>query len=145
MLRDAGPDESEQMLLDFVAAEVAVVLETPPRCPSSYEAGLFELGMEPSLMSVELKRRLERGLGAVAATLTFNYPNIRALAGFLLKLVASRRGDLGPATTEGPGRRATGRSRAGLDALSDEELRHNSWCARRDEMNAHAPQTCCLL
>ena len=39
MLRDASPDESEQMLLDFVAAEVAVVLETPPDAPSSYEAG----------------------------------------------------------------------------------------------------------
>jgi hypothetical protein len=38
-----------------------------------------------SLMSVELKRRLERGFGtSLPATLTFNYPNIRALAGFLL-------------------------------------------------------------
>jgi hypothetical protein len=41
-----------------------------------------------SLMSVELKRRLERGLGApLPSTLAFNYPNIRALAGFVLTLL----------------------------------------------------------
>ena len=84
MLRDATSAQREQMLLDFVGAEVAAVLKMPPDEPPSHEAGLFELGMD-SLMSVELKRRLERGFGApLPATLTFNYPNIRALADFLL-------------------------------------------------------------
>ena len=63
MLRDVSLDQKEQILLDFVAAEVAIVLETTPDAPPSQEAGLFELGMD-SLMSVELKRRLERGFGA---------------------------------------------------------------------------------
>jgi acyl carrier protein len=84
LLRDATSDQREQMLLDFVGEEVAAVLKMPPDEPPSHDAGLFELGMD-SLMSVELKRRLERGFGAsLPATLTFNYPNIRALAGFLL-------------------------------------------------------------
>jgi acyl transferase domain-containing protein/acyl carrier protein len=84
VLRGAPGDQREQMLLDFVGAEVATVLKMPPDEPASHDAGLFDLGMD-SLMSVELKRRLERGFGAsLPATLTFNYPNIRALAGFLL-------------------------------------------------------------
>ncbi len=38
--------------------------------------GLFEMGMD-SLMSVELRKRLERGAGRkLPATLTFNYPNV---------------------------------------------------------------------
>jgi acyl carrier protein len=50
--------------------------------------GLFEMGMD-SLMSVELKRRLEkRSMKQLPSTLTFNYPNIGALAGYLLKLIA---------------------------------------------------------
>jgi hypothetical protein len=37
-----------------------------------------------SLMSVELKRRLERGAGRpLPSTLTFNHPNVAALATFL--------------------------------------------------------------
>ena len=51
---------------------------TADRCRSS--TGLFDLGMD-SLMSVELKRRLERGAGQpLPSTLTFNYPNVGALA-----------------------------------------------------------------
>jgi acyl carrier protein len=47
------------------------------------ERGLFEMGMD-SLMSVELGRRLERGVGrSLPSTLTFNYPNVAALAEFL--------------------------------------------------------------
>jgi NAD(P)-dependent dehydrogenase (short-subunit alcohol dehydrogenase family)/acyl carrier protein len=121
MLRDASPHQSEQMLLDFVAAEVADVLETPPDAPPSHEAGLFELGMD-SLMSVELKRRLERGFGArLPSTLTFNYPNIRALAGFLLQLAASA--EMTEPEPE-PRSRPTGLpvGTQDLDALSDEEL-----------------------
>ena len=44
---------------------------------------LLELGMD-SLMSVELRKRLESGVGrALPSTLTFNYPNVAALAGYI--------------------------------------------------------------
>jgi acyl transferase domain-containing protein/acyl carrier protein len=87
VLRQAAADQRGQMLLDFVSAEVGAVLKMPPDEPPSHDVGLFDLGMD-SLMSVELKRRLERGFGAqLPSTLAFNYPNIRALAGFLLTRV----------------------------------------------------------
>ena len=68
------------MLMEFVSGEVAAVLGLDASQPVPLEKGLFELGMD-SLMSVELKRRLERGAGrALPSTLTFNYPNVAALA-----------------------------------------------------------------
>jgi hypothetical protein len=46
------------------------------------------MGMD-SLMSVELKRRLEKCCGKrLPSTLTFNYPNVSALAAYLLELTA---------------------------------------------------------
>ena len=46
--------------------------------------GFRELGMD-SLMSVELRNRLERLLGcSLVSTLAFDYPNIEALADYLL-------------------------------------------------------------
>jgi acyl transferase domain-containing protein len=52
------------------------------------QRGLFELGMD-SLMSVELRSRLERATGRkLPATLTFNYPNVRALVQYLAGLIA---------------------------------------------------------
>src|SRR5690606_402200 len=52
------------------------------------ERGFFEMGMD-SLMSVELKSRLEKRFGAkLPATLTFNYPTVAAVAGFLAERAA---------------------------------------------------------
>ncbi|HYJ96498.1 MAG TPA: phosphopantetheine-binding protein, partial [Burkholderiaceae bacterium] len=90
--------------------------------------GLFDLGMD-SLMAVELKRRLERGIGKpLPSTLTFNYPNVGALAAFLDSQLTD--------TMAQPAPRATARASvqpdpavaladaggADLDALSDVEL-----------------------
>ena len=42
-------------------------------------------------MAVELKRSLEAGIGLrLPSTLTFNYPTIRAMAGFLGRALAQR-------------------------------------------------------
>ena len=71
------------LLVDFVQQEVATVLALQDAWTGAASTGLFDLGMD-SLMAVELKRRLERGVGQpLPSTLTFNYPNIDALAGFL--------------------------------------------------------------
>jgi acyl transferase domain-containing protein/acyl carrier protein len=121
VLREAAPDRREQLLLDFVAAEVAIVLESPSDAPPAHDAGLFELGMD-SLMSVELKRRLERGFGAaLPSTLTFNYPNIRALARFLQQLAASAQATE-PKPEPDPPPAVTPVEEQDLDALSDEEI-----------------------
>lgn len=74
------------VILRFVTGEVAGVLGLEAGVSVSPAMGLFELGMD-SLMSVELKRRLEQGTErTLPSTLTFNYPNIGALTGFLEQL-----------------------------------------------------------
>jgi acyl carrier protein len=86
-------------------------------------AGLFELGMD-SLMSVELRRRLERASGRrLPSTLTFNFPNVDALAGFLDRELAgaARPPVPPPAASPSPAPPPPPPS-ADLDALSDEAL-----------------------
>jgi acyl carrier protein len=85
--------------------------------------GLFDMGMD-SLMSVELKTRLERQVGrALPSTLTFNYPTIADLAGYLAEQVlpptAPGAGPAGaPATASGaPG--TAGDPPAGGGAMAD--------------------------
>ncbi len=57
------------------------------------EVGLFAMGMD-SLMSVELRKRLETRIGrSLPSTLTFNYPTVNALADFLQ--IELERPDLG--------------------------------------------------
>ncbi len=75
--------DRRDVILRFVSAEVAGVLGRDPSEPIAPAVGLFDLGMD-SLMSVELRRRLERGVGrSLPSTLTFNYPNVDALTGFI--------------------------------------------------------------
>jgi acyl carrier protein len=76
-----------EIAVDRVRKHVAEILGTsdPETIPS--DQGLFEMGMD-SLMSVELKNRLERELGQpLPSTITFNYPCVRALAGYLVSAV----------------------------------------------------------
>lgn len=75
-------DERMERILRVVADETRAVL----RLSNGYldaDRGFFEMGMD-SLMSVELKGRLEKRFGArLPATLTFNHPTISAVAGYL--------------------------------------------------------------
>ena len=116
------------VLIDFVQAQAAAVLALPDHDAIALNTGLFDLGMD-SLMAVELKRRLERGVGKpLPSTLTFNYPNVGALAAFLdsqltdtMAHPASR--VAAPATVQpGPAAAPADASGADLDALSDVEL-----------------------
>jgi acyl carrier protein len=104
------------VLLEYVREEVAKVLgaaEGAKAIPPG--AGFFELGMD-SLMSVELKKRLERGAGrTLPSTLTFNYPNAAALAAFLGGALAPA---AEPAVPAAPAAPASGP----IDQLSESEL-----------------------
>jgi acyl carrier protein len=114
--------DRREYIARFVAEEVAAVLGRDPHDPVPPSVGLFELGMD-SLMSVELRRRLERGVvRALPSTLTFNYPNVDALAGFIDAELGAEPEAAGAAAATvaapAPVRQAT----ADLGALSDDEL-----------------------
>jgi acyl transferase domain-containing protein/acyl carrier protein len=71
------------LLLKFVSREAKVVFGISPEDILDETRGLFQMGMN-SLMSVDLKKRLEAGLGVkLPGTLTLSYPTITALAGYL--------------------------------------------------------------
>ena len=97
-------------MIDFVRAEAAAVLGAGGEAEVAQDVGLFEMGMD-SLMSVELRRRLERGAARkLPSTLTFNYPNVGALAGFLER-------ELAPSLPQGVGAPAATAGTAGAGAL----------------------------
>jgi hypothetical protein len=125
-LQSAPAETRGDIVTEFVAREVAAVLGVDDGHALAPTVGLFEMGMD-SLMSVELRKRLERGSGlGLPSTLTFNYPNIRALASFLDgELSARREAPIVPAHQ--PPAAATNvvappPEMTDLAALSDEEL-----------------------
>ena len=80
----APAHDRREAVAAFVRAQVAKVLAWEAARPIDDQQGLFEMGMD-SLMSVELKSRLEVGVGhPLPSTLTFNYPTVAALTDFLL-------------------------------------------------------------
>jgi acyl carrier protein len=109
-LAQAPATMRRELLIDFVRAEAAAVLGAGGEAEVAQDVGLFEMGMD-SLMSVELRRRLERGAARkLPSTLTFNYPNVGALAGFLER-------ELAPSLPQGVGAPAATAGTAGAGAL----------------------------
>jgi acyl transferase domain-containing protein len=89
----ANPGDRHDLLLDRIQSEVKRVLRLPTK--PDLNQGLFELGMD-SLMAVELRSRLETGLGqALPSTVAFDHPTIERLARHLLDLIAPS--DVAPA------------------------------------------------
>ena len=85
------------LIWDFVCREVAAVLNAEADATAP-DQDLFATGLD-SLMSIELKRRLEAGIGqSLPSSLTFNYPTIDALTTFLGSL-AGASPVAGPETT----------------------------------------------
>ena len=73
-----------------IRAEVAQVLGVDSPQAIDVHRGLFELGLD-SLMSIELKGRLETSVGqSLPSTLVFNYPTVSDLAGYLATHVPYR-------------------------------------------------------
>ena len=122
-LASCPPGMRRETLLDFVRGEVAAVLCVEDGGRSiAPDAGLFEMGMD-SLMSVELKRRLERAAGrALPSTLTFNHPNVGALAAFLDRELDGAGATRAPEPRPARPAPAPPPASGDLDALSEEEL-----------------------
>ncbi len=83
-LKSAPNKKRYQLLLKEISIEVAKVMELPaPQLPDA-DTGFIELGID-SIMGLELKNKLEQGLGyTISATTLFNYPTISSLTRFLL-------------------------------------------------------------
>lgn len=82
-LETALPEDRHAIIIDHIAELAAAVLGSPNPDRLDIYQGLFEMGMD-SLMSVELKTRLEKNVGqALPSTLTFNYPTITELAEYI--------------------------------------------------------------
>lgn len=122
-LRSAAPGELPDLLRELVKDEVRAVLgfertwEPPP------DRGFFDMGMD-SLMSVELRHRLEAALGRpLSSTLAFRYPNVRGLADYLCRVAVGDppRGAQVPREKEA-GAAREGRRLSQVEQLADEEV-----------------------
>ena len=121
-LRDASSAHRHALLLAFVTEHVARVIDAPSGRPIAVDQPLNELGLD-SLMAVELRNRLSRGLRldrSLPATLVFDHPTLEALTNYLAATVAPARGD----DTAEPARRPQEPRDAvsAIDALSDEQI-----------------------
>jgi len=112
--------ERNRRLLDLVRTEAASVLGLGAE-EVDLQLGLFDMGMD-SLMSVELRSRLAKAVGRkLPSTLTFNYPNVNALAGYLGTLLAAETTTTTAAPVESAPAAPTP-ARVDTDSLSEDEL-----------------------
>jgi myxalamid-type polyketide synthase MxaE and MxaD len=118
-LEGVRAEARHDLLVAHVRGEAAVVLGLS-ESRIDPEQGLFAMGMD-SLMAVDLKARLEAAVGhRLPSTLTFNYPTIIALAGYLAdEVLGGRPPSAAPPapTTHVPAGAAGSR-----DDLSEDEL-----------------------
>lgn len=90
--------ERGHAMRDFVRAELMAVLRSDPNDPPMRHVRFADLGMD-SLMAVQLRNRLSRGLGAakpLAASVMFDHPTIDALATYLLSALAPAHAESAP-------------------------------------------------
>ncbi|HWD00814.1 MAG TPA: type I polyketide synthase [Candidatus Sulfopaludibacter sp.] len=79
----ASPVERREMVQDYLRAQAAKSLGVGDARAIDCDQGFFQMGMD-SMMAVALKTRLETDLDcALARTVVFEYPTVKALAGML--------------------------------------------------------------
>jgi acyl transferase domain-containing protein/aryl carrier-like protein len=126
-LAEAAVEDRAEIVTTLLRDEAARVLGLP-RDQVDVRRGLFEMGMD-SLMSVDLKSRLQKATGLkLPTTLTFNYPTIAALCGYLLDELSPSAAASVPAAPAPVTRAATSIDPNGstapteVDDLSEDEL-----------------------
>jgi acyl carrier protein len=83
-LAGVDADQRRRLVVQFLQEQVAAAIGASGPSAVDIEQGLFDMGMD-SLMSVELRGRIERALDVeLPSTLTFNYPSVRTLADHLV-------------------------------------------------------------
>jgi acyl transferase domain-containing protein/acyl carrier protein len=124
-LQQAAPQARHDLLVSAVRAEVARVLRIDQPDDVDLHQGLFDMGMD-SLMSVELKTRLEKAVGqSLPSTLTFNYPTVADLAAYLDKNVATQAAPVSSAPAvevRTPASEPVEAASDDIDDLSEDEL-----------------------
>ena len=125
MLRDelsgAEPERQADVILSHVRGAAAGVLGLAAK-QLDPQRGFFELGMD-SLLSVELRRRLESSTGLVLpGTLTFKYPTVAAIAAYLTAELVAAVPVSSPVLTGAPTREADDLSEDDLAALLASKL-----------------------
>jgi len=86
-LAEVTESERGPLLVSYLCAQVAAVLGMKSQEQIEMRTRLFDLGID-SLMAVELKNRLESGLGqSLHSTLVFDYPTLESLAGYLSGII----------------------------------------------------------
>lgn len=116
VLEAAAPAEGYNLVLTVVRDEAAGVLGFSPASALDLRRGFFKMGMD-SLMSVQLRNRLENKLGcALPPTVALEYPTVEGLTGYIAQEVFK----LGSTTPAEPAEKADDAEK--LDDLSDAEL-----------------------
>jgi acyl transferase domain-containing protein len=121
-IESARPSERRAVLLAHVRDLAAVVLGVRPG-QIDPRRGLFDMGMD-SLMSVDLKTRLENTLGQkMPSTLTFNYPSVDAITDFASRFIPGLEAVSTPAGAAAAGASSAAADEDPLDdELSEDEL-----------------------
>ncbi len=84
-LQHTAVNQRHLVLVEEIQTEVAIVLGLELSQKIESQLGFFEMGMD-SLMALQLKNNLQVKLGCyLSSTLTFEYPNIKLLADYLLQ------------------------------------------------------------
>jgi len=112
-------EERADRTTKWVGQEVATVLGAPGVVPD-VDQRFFDIGMD-SIMTVDLRRRLERRFGlALPPTVAFDYPTIGRLSAFLLERLTAEETEPGAAAQAAASRAATSVSR--VAEMSDEDV-----------------------
>jgi acyl carrier protein len=121
-LEAAPKDRWADILITHLKRCVQQVLRLERADQAIADRGLFEMGMD-SLMAVELKSRLEKDTGlSLPSTLTFNYPTIDDLAGYLLEQLSSESSPSQTVATVAVPVGASSGSLPALETLTEDDL-----------------------